>query len=233
MPQLRNLADRVGMELKSTESLAGFGFTQDGSIPSLSMFMNSFDTQSDQEVADLIAFVLSIPGSELPGGSSDAAFLEPPGPSSQDTHAAVGAQITFDPGNFDDPGLLARLELLADLAEESKIGLIAKGRLSGLVRGYRFAGSGVLESDRSGETTTLGALRGGVVAGGEVTFTAVPAGNEERLGVDRDGDGFPDRDELDQCADPANAGSVPVPGCIFLDDLESGDASRWAQPPGG
>ncbi len=42
-----------------------------------------------------------------------------------------------------------------------------------------------------------------------VTFTAVPPGSGVRIGIDRDGDGFPDGDELLAGTDPANAGSKP------------------------
>jgi len=37
----------------------------------------------------------------------------------------------------------------------------------------------------------------------------VPEGSETRIGIDRDLDGVLDRDELDGCSDPADAGSVP------------------------
>jgi len=37
----------------------------------------------------------------------------------------------------------------------------------------------------------------------------VPWGTQTRMGIDRDEDGFFDRDELDGCADPADPTSVP------------------------
>jgi len=228
VPQLRSVGDKVGMRMSHVESRAGFGFTQDGSIPTLEMFLNSFETQSDQEVADLIAFLLSLPGSDLPGGSSDPANGEPPGPPSRDTHAAVGVQVTFDALNVAEPGLVTRLSQLVSLADAGDVDLVAQGRVAGLARGYRYAGSGVMQSDRAAETTPVEALRTGVAVGGEVTFTAVPAGSGTRLGVDRDDDGSFDRDELDACGDPADPASAPVVGCIFADGLESGDTWRWS-----
>jgi hypothetical protein len=45
--------------------------------------------------------------------------------------------------------------------------------------------------------------------GQELTFTCVPPGSGERIGVDRDEDGFYDRDELDAGTDPANPDSFP------------------------
>ena len=37
----------------------------------------------------------------------------------------------------------------------------------------------------------------------------VPLGTGRRIGIDRDEDGFFDRDELDACSDPANPNSTP------------------------
>lgn len=228
VPQLRNLADKVGMELTRTESRAGFGFTQDGSTPSLSMFLNSFSLTSDQEIADVIAFLLSLPGSDLPGGSADPAALEPPGPLSNDTHAAVGRQITFDEENRDDPAAIAFLGQLRDLAQVGRIGLVSHGRREGIARGWAYTGDDLFASDRAGETATLEALRSGAGAGSEITFTAVRAGDEQRLGIDRDGDGHLDRDELDQCGDPESVETIPVADCVFRDPFESADTSRWS-----
>ena len=62
--------------------------------------------------------------------------------------------------------------------------------------------------------------------GFELTFTAVPLGTELRLGVDRDGDGFLDRDELDAGSDPAS--SFSVPGACQPVGLDVG----WGTPGG-
>ncbi len=59
-------------------------------------------------------------------------------------------------------------------------------------------------------------------AGAEVTFTLVPAGSESRIGVDRDEDGFFDRDELDAGSNPADPASTPdnvVPGDLDGDGV--------------
>jgi len=48
--------------------------------------------------------------------------------------------------------------------------------------------------------------------GTPLTFTAVPVGSAVRIGVDRDQDGFFDRDELDAGTDPADPGSTPLLG---------------------
>jgi hypothetical protein len=233
VPQLRTVGDKVGMETTVTESLAGFGFTTDGSIDSLARFFNSFELASDQDVADMIAFVLSLPGSELPAAAPVSTPLEPPGPPSRDAHAAVGRQLTFDALNQEDPGLLATLAQLESLADAGKVGLTARGRSAGLARGWSYLGGGLLQSDRAGESSTLDALRTGAGAGAEITFTAVPAGSQLRLGIDRDEDGAYDRDELDACGDPADAALLPLAGCLFRDGFEAGDAGAWSALDGG
>ena len=233
VPQLRTVTDKVGMETTVTESLAGFGFTSDGSIDSLARFFNSFALASDQDVADLIAFVLSMPGSELPPADPDASPLEPPGPASRDTHAAVGRQITFDAGNREDPELLALLAQLETLADAGKVGLAARGRSAGLERGWSYLGGGLLQSDRAAETTSVQTLRASAAAGAEVTFTALPTGTELRLGIDRDGDGAYDRDELDACGDPADPAVLPLAGCLFRNGFEAGDAGAWSEAATG
>src|SRR5262249_26352332 len=47
------------------------------------------------------------------------------------------------------------------------------------------------------------------IMGQELTYTCVPRGAGVRSGVDRDEDGFYDRDELDAGSDPADAASFP------------------------
>jgi hypothetical protein len=53
-----------------------------------------------------------------------------------------------------------------------------------------------VQSDRLAETAFVMDLRLGVVIGGELTFTVVPAGTEMRVGIDRDSDGIYDGDEV-------------------------------------
>ena len=86
---------------------------------------------------------------------------------------------------------------------------MAKGLQDGLQRGYSYVGDGVMQSDRQDETISTNDLRLASGNGAEVTFTVVPRGTEIRIGIDRDEDGFFDRDELDACSDPADSQSVP------------------------
>ena len=138
------------------------------------------------------------------------------GPPSKDTHAAAGAQLTVDGTNNDDPEVIALLAKMVAVAEAEpdelpgpEAALVAKARQAGQQRGYVYTGSDVFQSDRADESVSVDALRTAAAAGSEVTFTMVPEGTQMRAGVDRDEDGFFDRDELDACSDPADPASIP------------------------
>ena len=83
---------------------------------------------------------------------------------------------------------------------------------------WRAAGSaspaGTFQSDRARDAPlTDAALRAPRDrAGQELTYTCVPPGSGERIGIDRDEDGFFDRDELDAGSDPADPASTPGGG---------------------
>jgi len=203
VPQLRNLYERTGFNATQLESTAGFGYLHDGSVDSIERFIDEpvFNVTSDQQTANLVAFMLAFSG---PTGSfgSPGALLEPPGPTSLATHAAVGKQVTLDgpPSTAED----ALLDAMAAIANTGQVGLVAKGRQAGLARGWYYAGSNVFQSDRRLHTATRSALEALVAPGSELTFTVVPKVSERRIGVDRDSDGWFDRDELDAGSDPAD-----------------------------
>ncbi len=201
VPQLRNLYDKVGCDLTQLSNRAGFGFLHDGSVDSLARFVAEplFSVASDQDVADLVAFLLAFAGSDLPVGTPGS-LTEPLGPTGRDSHAAVGRQVTLAA-----PGLPALLSTLLAEAQAGRIDLVVKARLAGEARGWVYdRATSTLLSDRDGEAVTPAALRALAAAGGEQTWTAVPRGVGLRLGRDRDGDGFGDRTELDAGKSPTD-----------------------------
>ncbi|HEX5751978.1 MAG TPA: hypothetical protein VFZ09_37500 [Archangium sp.] len=202
VPQLRNLYKKVGMEFSQTSNLSGFGFMHDGSVDSLARFIAQpgFTPASDQEVADLVALMLALSGSELPVASGTS-VLEPPGMASRDTHAAVGWQLTLDSPLL-STSQQSLLSTFFSLADAGKVGLVVKGRQAGLQRGYTYVGSGTFQSDRALETPSAAALQLLAGPGSELTYTVVPKDTEWRIGVDRDEDGLLDRDELDNGSRP-------------------------------
>jgi hypothetical protein len=91
------------------------------------------------------------------------------------------------------------------------VGLIAKGRDGNTdQRGWVYESGAGFKPDRELEGhVPLGTLMANAASGTEITFTAVLKGNEHRLGIDQDGDGFPDQDERDVGSDPGDPGSTP------------------------
>jgi YVTN family beta-propeller protein len=209
-PQLRNLYEKVGLEMSLSENLAGFGFLHDGSVDSLASFVSSpvFTVTTDQQVADLVALLLSFAGSDLML-FPPVFFFENPATPSKDTHAAVGRQTTLADSQNPDPGQAALIASMISLAESGRVGLVAKSRRNGWPRGAFYRGGDRFYTDRLGEQFTTAQLLATAGPGSELTLTVVPRGSEVRIGVDRDGDGAWDRDELDAGSDPADPTSKP------------------------
>ena len=186
---LRELWRKVGANNASTTALRGFGFEHNGakytfqdSITEGFTFANNATGQ--QQRRDIEAFCMSF---------------------NSGTHAGVGQQSTAN-GVANDA---ARINQLVAIANAGQVGLIVKGRVAGEARGF-FLQNGAFTSDRSAEPNlTPAALLALAAPGSELTYTIVPLASRQRLGVDRDLDGFRDRDELDAGSDPTDANSVP------------------------
>ncbi len=229
IPQLRNLYKRTGFNMTQQLNTNGFGFVHDGSVDSIERFISepAFDVTSDQQIADLTAFMLAFSGSDLPVGNNSTP-LEPVGTLSLDTHAAVGQQITLDETNRDDPVVLAVIETLTAEAALGRVGIIAKALRNGVVQGWVYLGSlDLMQSDTLGEATSLTNLINTAVSGQELTISVVPTNSAIRLGIDRDMDGFFDGEERLACSDPADPLSLPgsCNGIFFLRGDANGDAS--------
>lgn len=216
IPQLRTLYERTGFDLRSSQSTTGFGLLHDGTVPNLAEFLSlpEFVPESDQDVADLIAFLLSFSGSDLPLDNSSFS-VDPP--LSRDTHAAVGQQETID-------GVpTARLERLLAIADSGRVDLVAMQSSAGvLIRWLRR--DGAFRADDGAATLALADLTAAASPARPVTFTTVPAGLGERFAFDRDGDGITDAREIEQGSDPADAASrelQPVQG-LWLNPARSG-----------
>ncbi len=218
VPQTRNMHEKAGFNTTQLSNNAGFGYLHDGSVDSIERFISepAFNVANDVEVANLTAFMLAFEGGDLPNGVINNIGI-PPGPPGKHTHAAVGQQVTFNGTNNTEPALLARLTTFLAEANLSRVGLVVKGRVAGQMRGWYLSSANTMRSDRASEPllseTSLRAL---AAAGSELTYTVVPTITAVRIGVDRDTDGFFDRDELDAGSDPADPNSVP-PACDSID----------------
>jgi YVTN family beta-propeller protein len=123
----------------------------------------------------------------------------------------VGQQVTLDASNAAASG--PRVDLLVARAAAGDCDLTVKGVLGDEARGWVLNAAALFESDRAAESPLSdGALRAqAALPGQQRTYTCVPPGGGLRVGVDRDEDGFRDRDERDAGSDPADATSTPFP----------------------
>ena len=165
----------------------GFGFLHDGSIDTVKRFLSStvFNVTATQE-NELEQFMLAFDAEQFP---------------------IVGQQITLDNTNSATVG--PRINLLIARANAGDCDLVVKGTIAGEQRGAWLTG-GTFQTDRDGETVADAALRAlANTAGQQLTYTCVPPGSGERIGIDRDEDGFFDGDELDAGTNPADPNSYP------------------------
>ncbi len=205
VPQLRNLYEKTGFSSIASSNNRGFGFIHDGSVDTLFEFLQfpGFNFSSDTQRRDVEAFLFCF---------------------STHTHAGIGAQAMLpNPGTPNQPATVSQLVALAGNAA---VGLVVKGKVGGLQRGYYLNSGGNFQSDRAAEVVSLAVLTSGAAPGSELAFTLVPAIAEVRIGVDRDRDAFFDRDELDAGSDPAdpistpnNVGDVDGDGSVGITDL--------------
>jgi hypothetical protein len=222
--QLRNQLDKHGFNQKlANASTLGFGVLHDGSVDDLDTFLGSgaFDVDNDQDVADLVAFVLCVNGDDfdelatLPGAPdfispglpidmNTVGQLGPAGGEVNTAHAAIGKQVTI---NSPSPsaGQLSLINLYFALAQNNRVDLIVKGTKDGDRRGWYLKTGTKFQSDRILETDTLTSLLTLAGSGTELTFTVVPEGLGIRMGIDRDEDGSFDFNEFLNGTDPADS----------------------------
>lgn len=163
-PTLRNMHELFGLYYNdATASNAGFAFIHDGSFDP--------NTQATLKNDNNLAFMLAYNG-DFP----------------QDTHAAVGKQVTIS-GSPNSSQTL-RLNALIALVDTGVIGLVAKGSYGGASRGFYYQGQRTnrFQSDKFSQTVSLANLLQAALSE-PMTFTAVAAGTEQRIGVDENEDG--------------------------------------------
>lgn len=203
VPQLRNLYTKVGFfgttvpnaRLPDVGSvIRGFGYTHNGAIDTLPNFHRSFRVFSDgpegvQEREDIGRFLLAYDSNLYP---------------------IVGQQVTLNwrTSNTGDgePFEIQRLKLMINRALVGECDLIVKGVWWNRSRGLVMRKGGLFHSDRNGERPlTVGALLAiSKVPGQALTFTCVPPGSGNRMGIDRDEDGVLDGDEIAAGSSPSD-----------------------------
>lgn len=120
----------------------------------------------------------------------------------------VGQEITWTPANAQT--VAARIALLEAQATAGNCDLVVHGTFLGADHGATFSG-GTWTADVSllPALTDAQIEASAAAAGATLTFLAVPPGEGWRVGVDRDGDGYVDGDELAKHTDPCNRRSHP------------------------
>jgi DNA-binding beta-propeller fold protein YncE/mono/diheme cytochrome c family protein len=200
---LRNVYQKVGMfgmpalnggiatgnNADQGPQVRGFGILHDGSIDTVRRFLSAtvFTLSTTQE-QELEQFVLAFDTELFP---------------------VVGQQVTLDSSNGGTVG--PRINLMIARATQAlpECDVVVKGTIAGEQRGAWLTG-GTFQTDRDGDTLTDAALRAlAATPGQQLTYTCVPPGSGERIGVDRDEDGAFDRDELDAGTDPTDPNSFP------------------------
>ena len=119
----------------------------------------------------------------------------------------VGQQATLTASS--SAAVASRLALFEAQAAAGNTDLVVRGRIGERDTGFVYA-NGAFLADTAGISLTDAQLQAVV---GELTdaltFTCVPPGSGYRIGVDRDGDGYADGDELLRGSDPADPNSTP------------------------
>jgi DNA-binding beta-propeller fold protein YncE len=121
----------------------------------------------------------------------------------------VGQQLTLT--REDVSASAARLALLEAQATAGSTDLVARGSLFGRDVGFTFS-NGLFRPDNSIAPPLSSAELVELVGAGifdAITLTAVPPGSGWRIGIDRDGDGYANGDEIAAGSDPANPNSTP------------------------
>lgn len=200
VPHLRNLYTKIGLPETPFpafgEQPRGFFFNHDGSGLKLMMFLKSpqFDFPGgDDQRKDLIAFLQAYDSNLAP---------------------VLGKQTTLTAFNSTSvkPYIDTLMQRAAVGAPLPECDLVVKGVVASEMRGWLRLDGDLFRSDRAAEPLLTRAQLEQLakVRGQELTFTCVPPGSGERIALDRDEDGFYDRDELDAGTDPKDPGSAPA-----------------------
>jgi hypothetical protein len=217
MPHLRNMYQKVGMfgnpitpgnlsldDAFTGDQVRGFGFNHDGAIDTLFRFHHGISFSELANGPDN-GGIPDGPEGDLQRRQLEAFLLASP------TNLApiVGQQITLAASS--SAAVVARVHLLRQRADVGECDLVAKAEFFDIEAGFVYVGAGLFKSDRRALPPITGAALqlAATLLGHPLTYTCVPRGSGERIGVDRDGDGAWDGDERDAHTDPADPTSTP------------------------
>lgn len=216
-PHFRNLYQKIGMFgvdfnpfltpgsdfSHQGDQIRGFGFLHDGSADTLFRFLSGiffsnaivpggfpFSPAGDPGRRDVEAFLLAFDSNLAP---------------------IVGQQVTLDRSG--NSASWARLDLLLERAAAGECEVVATTRLANQDRSFLYlAADRVFRTNEAGVPPLPNTLLRLAALLKPVTYTCVPPGSGQRLGLDADLDGCYDLTEERAGFDPRNAASRP-PGC--------------------
>jgi len=195
IPHLRNMYQKVGMtpDPATKHAIRGFGYTHDGSVPSLFAFLNIelFTFPGDSPATPTTPAVLN----DVPRKEVENIMLE----FATGLAPVVGQQVTLGGPQQFSAGDDHITNVLIPRAEARDCDLVVKGLLGGKWRGWLYVPIGNLANPsktfRRDDGTLFqdSAIRAEAnLPGQERTYTCVPPGSGKRIGIDRDVDGVLD-----------------------------------------
>jgi hypothetical protein len=207
-------------------AVRGVGFLHDGSIGKLEDFFSGLVFIQDTAPSITLAGINNVPpnpygiplfndpanptdpssgisvqGLQLREALSDYAFAF-----DSNLYPIVGQEITLAPN--DASAISARLALFEAQAKLGQADLVAHGTYLLEQHGFVYSG-GLWTPDVSWLPPLTDAELHALSIFGPLTFTAVPPGEGWRVGIDRDGDGYADGDEIEAGTNPADPTSHP------------------------
>ncbi|MDD1750017.1 MAG: hypothetical protein LUO89_09090, partial [Methanothrix sp.] len=189
------------------DQIRGFGMFHDGSVDTIFRFHN------------ILGFLPRPAGTVTPLDPGNPANLPISAEGMEIRRNLEQFVLAFDTNLFPIVGQQVTLNSATAVVAQSRIDLLeARANLgecdlivSNDSRSYLYLRNGTFQGDLRSEAPVGDvALRLSALANkGDLTYTCVPPGNGPRLALDRDEDGFYNRDELAAGTDPADATSHP------------------------
>jgi hypothetical protein len=197
VPHLRNVYQKLNFNnAVGAASIGGFGIIHDGMDPSLFVFLSRpvFGTFASDTTRknNLSAFVQCFDSGMAP---------------------AVGYARTLVAANVNTTSISNDWSLLeAQATVLTNINLVVKGTIDGIRHGLLYQpGANNYKPDTTNATPfTRSQITAKILAGDTLTFTGVPPGAGQRMGIDRDGNGVLDADEPPPSLQIAHAGGNSV-----------------------